>query len=165
MTNNQETSTKQIPSLNCPIPKTRWADRFGIRIWLLVIATKMGSRTRLCEEFPRPLAEGTTWQSGGRGFVKSRPRRNIFIPLCARRKRPWPIVWSLYLASWLLPFTQKMTTQSRRDGTITDGTAHGEPVEPSSGGVGVLSFSFSCGWRARHENCFEFATSAEMLAK
>ena len=43
---------------------------------------------------------------------------------------------------WDFEFAQKMTTQSR-----PDGTAHGEPVEPSSGGVGVSSFSFLRGWR------------------
>jgi hypothetical protein len=44
-------------------------------------------------------------------------------------------------------FATTMTTQSRRDGTITDGAAHPELVEGSSGGVGVSSCSFFRGWR------------------
>ena len=62
------------------------------RISYFGFATKMGPRTRLCEESPRPLAEGTTWQSGGRGCVKSRPRRNIFILHRTRCKLAWSIV-------------------------------------------------------------------------
>ena len=57
-----------------------------------VFATKMGPRIRHCEESPRPLAEGTTWQSGGGVTSSNHVCGGIFMFYGARCKRPWPIV-------------------------------------------------------------------------
>ena len=57
-----------------------------------VLATKIALICR-CEESPRPLAEGMTWQSVERGRHSfGLTYEDIFILHCVRCKRPWSIV-------------------------------------------------------------------------